>query len=75
MKSQTANFASSFNKNFELKWPKLKTVVQFRAEAFNLFNTPRFSNLDTSQSDDTFGQILSTSVAPRIFQFALKLNF
>ena len=69
------NVDAALYKNFGLKWPKQETVVQFRAEAFNLFNTPQFSNPDTSQSDGTFGQILSTSVAPRIFQFALKLNF
>ena len=69
------NVDAALYKDFGLKWPKEGTNVQFRAEAFNLFNTPQFSNPDTSQSDGTFGQIESTSVAPRILQFALKLNF
>jgi hypothetical protein len=69
------NIDAALYKNFGLKWPKEGTNVQFRAEAFNLFNTPQFSNPDTGQSDGTFGQIQTTSVAPRILQFALKLNF
>ena len=69
------NVDAALYKDFGLKWPKEGADVQFRAEAFNLFNTPQFSNPDTSQSDGTFGQIQSTSVAPRILQFALKVNF
>jgi hypothetical protein len=69
------NVDAALYKDFGLNWPKQDTVVQFRAEAFNLFNTPQFSNPDTGQTDGTFGQIQSTSVAPRILQFALKLNF
>ncbi|PYS19561.1 MAG: hypothetical protein DMG11_31575 [Acidobacteria bacterium] len=50
-------------------------LVEFRAEFFNLFNTPQFSNPDTNFSSSTFGQISSTSVNPRFVQFALKLSF
>lgn len=50
--------------------------LEFRAEFFNAFNTPQFSNPDTAVSDGpTFGQISSTAVNPRIIQLALKLNF
>jgi len=49
--------------------------LQFRAEFFNAFNTPQFSNPDTNLSDPTFGRITSTSVNPRIIQLGLKLNF
>jgi hypothetical protein len=49
--------------------------LEFRAELFNAFNTPQFSNPDPSFSSPTFGQISTTSVNPRIVQFALKLNF
>ncbi|MGB9147216.1 MAG: TonB-dependent receptor [Acidobacteriaceae bacterium] len=69
------NVDAALYKDFGLKWPRGEADVQFRAEAFNLFNTPQFSNPDASQSDGTFGEIQSTSVAPRILQFALKLNF
>jgi hypothetical protein len=49
--------------------------VEFRAEFFNAFNHPQFSNPDTNVSDTTFGVISSTAVNPRIAQLALKLNF
>ncbi len=57
--------------------PRLRegTNLEFRAEFFNAFNTPQFSNPDNAYSDTTFGQITSTAVNPRFIQLALKLNF
>lgn len=51
--------------------------LEFRAEFFNAFNSTQFGNPDTTFSDGApaFGQITSTSVAPRIGQLALKLTF
>jgi hypothetical protein len=49
--------------------------VEFRTEFFNAFNTPQFANPNTNVSSAAFGVISSTSVNPRIIQFALKLNF
>jgi hypothetical protein len=49
--------------------------VEFRSEFFNAFNTPQFGNPGTNVSSATFGVISSTSVNPRIIQFALKFNF
>jgi hypothetical protein len=59
---------------------------RFRAEFFNLTNTPQFSNPNTflGYGDPTlpnptasasFGQITSTATNPRIVQFALKYVF
>jgi hypothetical protein len=51
-------------------------TLQFRTEFFNAFNHPQFNNpavVDVSKS--TFGQITSTSVNPRLVQFALKYAF
>jgi hypothetical protein len=51
-------------------------TLQFRTEFFNTFNHPQFSNpavVDASKG--TFGQITSTSVNPRLIQFALKYAF
>ena len=62
-------------KEFHTKWPNEAANVEFRAEFFNAFNTPQFSDPDYEQDDSTFGVIQSTAVAPRIMQFALKLNF
>ena len=62
-------------KKFFTSWPNDVTNLEFRAEFFNAFNHPQFSNPAASVSSSTFGHITSTSVSPRIIQFALKLNF
>ncbi len=56
--------------------------VEFRAEAFNIFNNVNFqlyttngnTGLDRTQADPTFGQIFNAA-APRILQLALKVMF
>jgi hypothetical protein len=53
-------------------------ALVFRTEFFNVFNHPQFANPTGSQLDvskSTFGQITSTSVNPRLIQFALKYVF
>jgi hypothetical protein len=69
------NFDLAIIKNTRIGWPGENLNLEFRAEFFNAFNTPQFSNPDSTFSDSSFGQISSTSVNPRIVQFALKLNF
>jgi hypothetical protein len=49
--------------------------VQFRAEYFNAFNTPRFGGPNTSVTSAAFGVINSQANAPRQIQFALKFLF
>lgn len=52
------------------------STVDFRADMFNAFNTPQFSDPDTNTNDGSnFGAIGNTSVAARIVQLALKVNF
>jgi hypothetical protein len=65
----------SLIKQFVMPWPNDRANVEFRAEFFNAFNTPQFADPDNEQDSATFGQVLKTAVAPRIIQFALKLNF
>ncbi len=62
--------------------------LQFRAEAFNIFNHPNFGALDPFLGDPTFGQATTTLAnslgilnplyqmgGPRSMQFALKIVF
>ncbi|HEY9433512.1 MAG TPA: TonB-dependent receptor [Blastocatellia bacterium] len=53
--------------------PTEKMRVQFRVEALNAFNTPRFGSPTTSVTATTFGQITSQANSPRQLQFGLKI--
>jgi hypothetical protein len=58
--------------------PSEKRSLDFSAQFFNGFNHPQYNDPLTSWSPSsapTFGQILSTSVAPRIIQFTAKISF
>jgi hypothetical protein len=49
--------------------------LQFRAELFNLFNTPQFSQPNASIGNPNAGIINATAGTPRQVQFALRLQF
>jgi hypothetical protein len=49
--------------------------LDFRAEFYNAFSDPNFSNPGTNASSSSFGQITSMSIGPRLVQFALKYLF
>jgi len=50
--------------------------LQFRTEFFNAFNHPQFAvPVDVNVPDGNFGQITTSSVNPRVLQFALKYLF
>jgi len=73
------NWDFSLFKNFKVRESQ---AVQFRAEAFNIFNTPQFSNPSaTLSSPANFGRTLSTIAAVggfgsnRQIQFALRYSF
>ena len=66
--------------NWDMSLSKLINIhegqtLQFRTEFFNTFNHPQFNNPNLAVNSSTFGQISSTSVNPRIIQFALKYAF
>jgi outer membrane receptor protein involved in Fe transport len=50
-------------------------TLQFRAEAFNVSNTPVFGPPNVSFGSPTFGVVSNQSNQPRILQFALKLIY
>jgi hypothetical protein len=47
----------------------------FRAQVFNLTNTPSFSTPGGSTNLATGGQVTSTRNQPRLFEFGLKFSF
>lgn len=53
-----------------------RVVTQFRAEFFNLTNTPQFVQPDNNLTDGNFGKLTSTRVgSEREVQLALKVTF
>jgi len=52
--------------------------LEFRAEAFNVFNRVQFGNpnlAQTTAANNTFGQITTQQNMPRLMQMALRLRF
>jgi hypothetical protein len=50
--------------------------LQFRAEAFNISNTPQYGKANTTFGAPTFGVITGTTyTTPRNIQFSVRLNF
>ena len=66
------NFDMSLFKDFPF-WEERK--FQFRAEAFNIFNTPQFGQPNASIGNAQAGLIGSTVGNPRQLQLALRLQF
>jgi hypothetical protein len=68
------NIDFSTFKNFTVRE---KYKLQFRAEAFNLTNTPTFEVPGTTFGTPTFGQVTATAFFPhpRVVQFGLRLQF
>ncbi len=74
----TINVRNDGARNFDLSLfkqftPVERLRVQFRVEALNAFNTPRFGGPNTNVIAQAFGQITSQANAPRQLQFGLKL--
>ena len=72
------NLDATLQKTTKVGGIREDAALVFRTEFFNVFNHPQFANPTGSQLDvskSTFGQITSTSVNPRLIQFALKYVF
>jgi hypothetical protein len=67
------NIDFSMFKSFTI-WERVK--MEFRAESFNLTNTPMFGNPNTTPTSSSFGVVTeSQSNDPRNLQLALRLSF
>ncbi len=66
------NFDVSLFKNFTLTE---RVTVQFRAEFFNVFNSPRFGEPNGSFGTAQFGIVSTQANSPRDVQLALRLSF
>jgi hypothetical protein len=51
-----------------------ETDLEFRAEMFNVTNTPAFAQPNGSFGAAAFGSITGTTTDPRVIQFALRLS-
>ena len=66
------NFDMTVVKTFKIRESQ---SLQFRSEFFNTFNHAQFNSPGTNAAQASLGQITSTSVNPRLIQFALKYSF
>ncbi len=71
------NVDLSIFKNFKLPFNE-ESSLQFRAEFFNAFNTPQFSDPNSSVTSGQFGRttgVFDAEKEARVIQFGLKLIF
>ena len=70
------NFDVALTKRTAVGGINESAYLEFRSEYFNAFNHPQFGNpASNAGSAATFGVITTTSVGPRIIQFALRYAF
>jgi len=65
----------ALQKDFQLGRVREGMRMEFRAEAFNIFNHPQFGNVDAGLNDGSFGTISSLAQAMRQMQLGLKFYF
>jgi hypothetical protein len=72
--SGVANWDASAYKTFPFTHSE-KVNMQFRAEAFNLFNRVQFGYPGLQQAASNFGIVSSQLNNPRLLQFSLRVNY
>jgi trimeric autotransporter adhesin len=65
----TMVFDMAFTKIFPLKEAR---VIEFRAQATNMFNTPNYSSIDATVNSPTFGRVIA---AGPMRQFTMTARF
>jgi hypothetical protein len=70
----TKTFDTSLSKSFRMPYSEAHALM-FRAEAFNVFNTPQFGTPGGTLGTGTFGRVTSTALDNRQLQLALKYTF
>ena len=71
----TRNLDAVLVKTFAIKIKDREISTQFRAECFNLTNTPQFSSPNGTVTSQSFGQVTSQRNTPRQFQLGMKIKF
>jgi hypothetical protein len=71
----TRNVDAVMVKNFKVAVKDQEIDAQFRAECYNLFNTPQFAAPNGSFTSQNFGQVTAQRNTSRQFQFGLKIKF
>jgi hypothetical protein len=70
------NWDTSIHKKMVVGRQSDASILEFRADIFNTFNHPQFSNpASNAGAAGTFGVITTTSTGPRIIQLALRYSF
>ena len=68
-----ANTDASLMKGWRLPFFGEAGLIEYRFEAFNVFNATHLANPVTGLTNPNFGKITSTDGDPRILQMALKV--
>ena len=71
----TRNVDTVLVKSFKHSIRDHEITAQFRAECYNLFNTPQFGSPNGTVASQSFGQVVSQRNTSRQFQFGLKIKF
>jgi hypothetical protein len=73
-KSPIANLNASLARQWTFTRAGREWSTQFRAEAYNLTNTPQFDEPQRNLSSPSFGRITNTLNDGRVFQLGLRLS-